>query len=299
MMEVSMFLGCMQLPRRWFSLLLCSILLSGSFTDITGEFVEDYQLHLEPFQILLEYDNVSPTTNSDEMLVLETTQRYLSLQLQTTEADFSRLILYQFVRDYVMESRDHFSKIAMNGVVFFSTPNTPTRQSRVQLQIMKDISTDSESYVAMLRAAGLNHVVNATLLSIQGNEMMFENGEMVEMDEAQPADVNEESSRDMGDEMRRRMMLLLCLVVPGSALFLAVVVFMFRFLMTHEINWRASTSRDAKNEDKMWRSNEIHCGDDTGASSKHMGSRKGILPSSDSHEDQDNSSTDLSHDLQV
>ena len=43
------------------------------------------------------------------------------------------------------------------------------------------MSTDANAYVNILRSNGMEHVVNATLLSMQGNEMMYQDGEMVEM----------------------------------------------------------------------------------------------------------------------
>ncbi|KAL3920181.1 MAG: hypothetical protein SGILL_003391 [Bacillariaceae sp.] len=216
----------------------------------------EYEMALQPFQVFLEYDDSFPMAKSDEMVVLSSTQSFLSAQLETTEPDFVRIMLYQYVRDYVMETQEHYSKIAMNGMVFFSSSITEDLRSRVVNQIFKSLSTSSTAYVDILRSNGMNHVVNATLLSMQGNEMMYQNGEMVEMNNPGSIEYETEepisaSSRDMGNDMKNKV-LLLCLIVPVAAILLAAAVFALRF--AREVNWRGGPTHD----ENLWQHKEIH-----------------------------------------
>jgi hypothetical protein len=268
--------------RRLFSLVRCIGVIISANVVVGQEGYDDvveYKMALQPFQIRLEYNNMLPVANSEEMLVLNATQYYLSSQLKETEADFARLVLYQFVRDYVMmESGDHFSKIAMNGLVVLTSPSNPAREVRLQNLIMESLSAKSDMYIRELQLAGLTNVINATLLSMQGNEIVYQDGAMVEMDESEQTDEDDQegdNARDMEDDMRRRMTLLLCLLVPSSVLFLALTVFICRW--SKEVNWKPTTlkRRQQTQEDKAWQSREIHPIDSISSSTKE-GTNKGI-----------------------
>ncbi|KAG7372194.1 hypothetical protein IV203_018337 [Nitzschia inconspicua] len=235
---------------------LTSVVLGDQIAS-NQTFSIDYEMSLRPFQVLLQYDDSFPMPKSDEMIVLSSTQQYLTTQLQKSEPDFLRITLYQYVRDYVMESREHFSKIAMNGMAFFSSPITEDLKSRIQNDVFTKLSADSDQYVSILHEKGMEHVVNATLLSIQGNEMTYEDGKMIEMSvPEQSKDVSEGLSRDMGDDMRNKVVLL-CLLVPGFAILAIATVFLVR--MAREINW----SYSARNE-SLWQQKEMSRRDDLG-----------------------------------
>lgn len=73
---------------------------------------------------------------------------------------------------------------------------------------------------------------------------------MVEMSEPEPElppgeqqQPSEDVSRDMGDAMRNKV-LLLCLLVPGLAIVAAAIVFVVR--MAREINWSCSQSNESQ-----------------------------------------------------
>ncbi|KAL3899465.1 MAG: hypothetical protein SGARI_006452 [Bacillariaceae sp.] len=139
----------------------------------------------------------------------------------------------------------------MNGMVFFASPITDELRNKVIQQIVyKSMATDSQGYVETLRANGMEHVANATLLSMQGNEMQYnqDNGEMVEMNSDNGSDsddleatnattttVTTISSRDMGDDMKNKV-LLLCLILPVIVIVLAAAVFALRFAR-EGVNW--------------------------------------------------------------
>lgn len=153
-----------------------TVIVRGDDQSISAQL--KYEMPLQPFQVLLQYDDSFPMPKSDEMIVLSSTQYYLASQLQDSEPDFLRIVLYQYVRDYVMEeSRQHFVKVAMTGTVSFSSPTTEERTDRVQNSLFMKMSADADEYVSILHEEGMDHVVNATLLSIQGNEVMYENGQ--------------------------------------------------------------------------------------------------------------------------
>jgi hypothetical protein len=236
------------------SVRLCSIMsflllmfLSRVVEASSETFVIEYEVALEPFQVLLEYDDSFPMPKADEMTVLRSTQYYLTIQLQSSEPHFKRIVLYQYVRDYVMESREHFAKIAMNGIVFFASPITEDSKRRVLNLILKKLSNDSDQYIALLHEEGMNHVVNVTLLSIQGNELTYENGNMV-VNTDSVAVTGEELSRDMGGNMQKNV-LLLCLLVPGLAVTVVAVGFLVR--MAREIVW----TRSPQNQN-LWQTKE-------------------------------------------
>jgi hypothetical protein len=216
-------------------LLSRAVEISSDETVSKETFLIEYEMTLEPFQVLLEYDDNFPMPKSDEMIVLSSTQFYLTTQLQSSEPDFQRIVLYQYVRDYVMESREHFAKIAMNGIVFFASPITEDFKSRILSRIFQKLSDEAHQYIAVLHEEGMNHVVNVTLLSIQGNKLMYENGKMVVKTEPE---TSAELSRDMGNDMQKNV-LLLCLLVPGLAVTAAAVGFLVR--MGREIKWSCST----------------------------------------------------------
>jgi hypothetical protein len=261
--------------RRWtlIALLIFYTVLSLSATLATAQdnnappkdrttrkdstFSIEYEMTLEPFQVFLEYDDKFPMAKSDEMVVLSSTQSFLSSQIEETEPDFVRLVLYQYVRDYIMETQGHYSKIAMNGMVFFASPITDDLRSRVVNQIFRNMSADSNVYVDILRSNGMNHVVNATLLSMQGNEMMYQDGAMVEMindpestgSETEASLTNATITRDMGNDMKNTV-LLLCLIIPVAVILLAATVFILRF--AREVNWSG-----VSHDEKLWHCHEV------------------------------------------
>jgi hypothetical protein len=110
---------------------------------------------------------------------------------------------------------------------------------------MESLSAKSDMYIRELQLAGLTNIINATLLSMQGNKMVYQDGAMVKMDESEQSDEDDQegdNSRDMED-MRWRMTLLLCLLVPSSVLFLALKVFLCRW--SKEVNWKPTTQETA------------------------------------------------------
>jgi hypothetical protein len=239
---------------------------SAAVDDDDSFNVVEYEMALQPFQIRLEYNNMLPVADSEEMLVLNSTQFYLSSILKGAQPDFSRLLLYQFVRDYVMmESKDHFSKIAVNGMVLFTSPNNSSRQTGVQNEIMKSLSLNSDRYIKSLQSAGMTNIINSTLLSMQGNEIIYQDGTMVEMDESQQIDDDqEENPRDMGVDVRMRMTLLICLVIPGSVVSVALMVFIYRW--AKQVNWKSTSGRSE--DDKVWQRRDLYAIDFTSSSSQ-------------------------------
>jgi hypothetical protein len=238
-------------------------------TDVDLDYRIEYDMGLEPFQVLLEYDDTFPMATSDEMVILGSTQYYLSSQMEETETDFTQLILYQYVRDYVMESRLHFAKIAMNGVISFSSQITPDLRSRVLNRILESLSSGSHLYVDLLHMNGMTHVVNSTLLSIQGNEIVYSDGHIVEMPQSGMEEDTQEISRDMGHGMRNKV-LFLCLLVPAIVIVVTVAVFALR--LVREMNWKRS---EAISDKLWWRNNEADsrqrgrkCDSETGYSSR-------------------------------
>jgi hypothetical protein len=246
---------------RWLSIVpsFLTLLLSRT-VDVSSDrnvskqsFLIEYEMSLEPFQVLLKYDDSFPMRKSDEMILLSSTQYYLTTQLQLSEPDFQRIVLYQYVRDYVMESREHFAKIAMNGIVFLASPITEDFKSRMLDRIFQKLGDDSDQYIAVLHEEGMNHVVNVTLLSIQGNELAYENGKMVVKTGPEAASKQDEKlSRNMGGDMQKNV-LLLCLLVPGLAVTSAAVGFLVR--MAREITWNFSTHNE-----NLWQSKGNHYG---------------------------------------
>jgi hypothetical protein len=219
----------------------------------------EYEVPLEPFQIHLQYDDSDRMAKSDEMMVLNSTQKYLTARLHEREPGFSHLFLYQFVRDYVLDFQGHYSKIAMNGIAHFDTSMSATRQREVQAVIMVSLTGDKvEQYIGVLHSAGMTHVVNATLLSMNGNPMVNRDGPIVESSsdgkDQQVQHGKNENTRDMDDDMRR-MTLLLCLLVPGIAMLFAAVVYACRSV--NEINWKHA----AVEPQYTWRIREIRISD--------------------------------------
>jgi hypothetical protein len=280
------------------------------------------KLDLQPFQIKLEYDDDikeqdignTPSLSSmqrqsiDEMVILNSTQSYLSKCLSKSLPNFSYLMLYQFVRDYVVDSDDggdaagstnrgdqainhqHYSKIAMNGIIYFSptgsntgakaTSTITTRPDDVQVLLLQNLLGDNVTkYVDVLHANGMLNVVNATLLSIEGNEFPYRDGQIVEAGQEIPAPTTSGSgdgiitiptvtTMDMDDDMMRRMTLMLCLLIPGAFLFLAAAVFCCR--SAREINW-IPTWRKAEH-DLVWQTSQHVSHDEFERNKKRMDS---------------------------
>ncbi len=248
---------------RWMALVgwtLVSVRYQGLVRSAALDDVQ-YEVPLEPFQILLYYDNNDPMAMSDEMMVLNSTQSYLTSRLREREPNFSSLFLYQFVRDYVAYSQDHFSKIAMNGIAYFDFPMSASRQKEVQGQVMDSLMGEKGvQYVDFLYSNGMTHVVNATLLSIQGNEIVYREGQIVESSNGLEDQGNDEleNTRDMDDDDMRMMTLLLCLLVPGIAMLIAATVYACR--SAREINWKHTNLKTAELQ-STWKSREFRVTD--------------------------------------
>jgi hypothetical protein len=116
---------------------------------------------------------------------------------------------------------------------------------------------------------GMTHVVNSTLLSIQGNEIVYSDGHIVEMPQSGMEEDTQEISRDMGHGMRNKV-LFLCLLVPAIVIVVTVAVFALR--LVREMNWKRS---EAISDKLWWRNNEADsrqrgrkCDSETGYSSR-------------------------------
>jgi hypothetical protein len=176
----------------------------------------------------------------------------LSKILDTRIPSFSRLALFQFVRDY--PESQHYAKVAIGGTAFFFDRNielseVPEVQTEINLSF---VGENMITFVTALRDAGMTHIVNATLMSVDGSEIEYRDGEMVEMGGS--ADSSEysdsDSEREMSDDMRM-MTILLSFCIPGAVLCLACAVFACRSV--REIRWKApKTSPEAP----VWHSSE-------------------------------------------
>lgn len=220
-----------------------------------------YDVPLQPFQILLRHDNKNPMATSDEMKVLNSTQYYLSSRLKDREPGFSNLLLYQFVRDFV--DNDHFSKIAMSGIIYFTIPIGATHQRDLQAQIMDSLMGHNlDQYVDVLYSNGMTHIVNATLLSIKGIEMVYWEGRIVEnathlwVEDSQGENEYDEATRDtMDDDDKRKMTTLLCLLIPGIAILMTCTLYVWR--SASEINWKQTNQKMTAEVESAWQSREF------------------------------------------
>jgi predicted RNA-binding protein with PUA-like domain len=211
----------------------------------------EYEVQLDPFQLYLQYDDNDSMSSTDEMMVLTTTQDYLSKMLETRTLSFSRLALFQFVRDY--PESQHYAKVAIGGTAFFFEQNM--EPSEVQTEIyLNFVGENMITFVTALRDAGMTHIVNATLMSVDGSEMEYRDGEMVGVGGS--ADSSEytdsDSEREMSGDMRM-MTILLSLCIPGAVLCLACTVFACRSV--REIRWKTPKTTP---EAPVWQSSE-HC----------------------------------------
>jgi hypothetical protein len=193
---------------------------------------EVFEVPVDPYQLVLQYDDSDPMSSGDEMMILSTTQDYLSSILQLTEPSFSRLALFQFVRDY--PESQHYVKVALSGTVYFSKRSVQIEDIQTDI-LMSFVGRNMLNFVEALRDAGMTHIVNGTLMSIEGNEMDYRDGEMVQMGISEDeSEFIEDSDREMSDDMRM-MTLLLSLLIPGAVVCLACSVFACRFI--REVNW--------------------------------------------------------------
>jgi hypothetical protein len=192
---------------------------------------EEYAVHLLPFQLQVEYDDIDKMSNNDEMMLLRTTQTYLTSVLLESAPHFSRLTFYQFVRDYTDASR-HFAKVAFSGIAFFSVH--AMEQDAMQSEIMLSfLDKNMTSFVGLLQDSGMTHIMNATLMSIEGNEIEYQDGKVVEILDTDES-IEQVSKRQMSGDMKI-MTILLSLAIPGGIIFLACLVCAFRSI--REVKW--------------------------------------------------------------
>jgi hypothetical protein len=267
--------------RRWCSTLRQVVLIVavaiGHLHVVAGQ--EEDKLPLQPFQIRLHYNDLTPMKPSDEMMILNSTMYYLSSRLSMSLPDFSNLMLYQFVRDYVVgdqQQKDHYSKVAMNGIIYFtgSSDNDQSTVTRrpddVQTILLENLLGENvTSYIDVLHESGMMNVVNVTLLSIEGNELVYRDGQIFEVggETSSPSQQTTAGggipvatvTLDMDEAMMRRMTLLLCLLIPGVFIFMASAVFVCR--SAREINWR-SRPRKSEHVDSVWQTSQHYQDDD-------------------------------------
>ena len=211
---------------------------------------EEYGITIDPFQVMIMYNTNVAMSDDDEMSVLTTTQSYLSSVLSTKEQNFSRLMLYQYVRDY--PEVEHYAKVAFGGVAYFfgSSMEKDSMRTELWLSLMGQNST---KFVLALQDAGMKNVVNATLMSIDGNELGMKDGIIVEMDDDNDKNsTNADTSfdRSMSEDDMTMMTLLLSLLIPGGILSLACTVCLVRSV--REINWTKGTNTD----DTLWQTSQ-------------------------------------------
>ena len=82
---------------------------SSSSSQSTSTSSQEFELPLSPFQLHLDLNTSSAMSSGEEMMLLSVTQAYLSSVLKQIEPNFSRLALYQFVRDF---HNLYYSKVA-------------------------------------------------------------------------------------------------------------------------------------------------------------------------------------------
>ena len=210
---------------------------------------EEYGITIDPFQVMIMYNTNEAMSDDDEMSVLTTTQSYLSSVLSTKEQNFSRLMLYQYVRDY--PEAEHYAKVAFGGVAYFfgSSMEKDSMRTELWLSLMGQNST---KFVLALQDAGMKNVVNATLMSIDGNELGMQDGIIVEMTDDNDNSTSADTSfdRSMSDDDMTMMTLLLSLLIPGGILCLACTVCLVRSV--REINWTKGTNTD----ETLWQTSQ-------------------------------------------
>lgn len=204
----------------------------------------EYEVPLAPFQLYLEYDIGDTMSNRDELMVLNATQAYLSSVLKENEPTFSRLALYQFVRDY--PESIHYAKVAVSGSAYFFDDEMKPKLMEDEM-MLSFLGENIENYIDALKEVGMAHVVNAKVMSIEGNDLEYVDGEIVKVggadEETETGDDAITSDREMSKDMRM-MTLLLSLLIPGVALCLACSVFALR--SSREIKWsKPKTSPEA------------------------------------------------------
>lgn len=231
--------------------ILVTTILANTVDDENNVFDQGGELmamELHPFQLYLKCDGRNTITSGDEMMVLSTTREYLSLLLQEREPSFSRLSLYQFTR---YPETGNFAKVAMSGELYFFKRSIQIQNVHKDI-MMSFVEPNMVNFVEALQNAGMAHIVNASLMSIEGDKMGYSDGEVVKMNDSEENDELsiEDNDREMSDDMRR-ITIFLSLLIPGSVLFLACAVASCRFL--REVNWKASkTTPDAS----MWQNRQ-------------------------------------------
>jgi hypothetical protein len=217
--------------------------MQGLVTSRNGNVFDqeaEYEIRVNSFQLYIQSDDSDELTNNDEMMILATTQAYLWSVLEKSQSSFARLSLFQFVRNY--PESQHYAKVALSGNAYFFTRSVSSED--VQLEIMLSfVGENMDDFVTVLQEAGVARVVNATLMSVEGNEMDYEDGKMVQEGDSFNEIEEFASDREMGDDMRM-MTILLSLLIPGAVICLACAVFAWRSI--REINWKApKTTPDA------------------------------------------------------
>ena len=238
---------------------------------------DEYEIALQPFQLKLKYNNNSSAlTSEDEMTILETAQSFVTDQLSDEFSSFLRLAFFQYVRDFP-ETEERFSKVAWGGFTFFYEPNIdPTLvQTEIYLSFLGDNKLD---FLSTLHTAGLESVVNVSLMSIDGTELEYRDGTIAPVIQPSAPSAPEEtgiskpseddisiddpttttikSNREtMGGDGVWKKTILLSLLIPLVVLCFACSVHAYRSLK--EINWEDN----AGNEDaSVWHSSKYSNG---------------------------------------
>lgn len=205
----------------------------------------EYEVPLVPFQLYLEYDIGDTMSNRDELMVLTATQAYLSSVLKESEPNFSRITLYQFVRDY--PESIHYAKVAVSGSAYFFDDEMKQELMENEM-LLSFLGENIEKYIDALQEVGMKDVVDAKVMSIDGNDLEYVDGEIVKMgvddEDTETGDDAITSDREMSGDMTM-IALLLSLLIPGVVLCVACSVFALR--SSREIKWsKPKTSPEAK-----------------------------------------------------
>ena len=227
---------------------------SSSSSQSTSSSSQEFELPLSPFQLHLDLNTSSAMSSGEEMMLLSVTQAYLSSVLKQIEPNFSRLALYQFVRDF---HNLYYSKVAFGGMAYFFGQAMNSSQMHIDL-MLSFMGQNATKFLTRLQDSGISQIINVTLISIDGKAMDYLDGKIVEMGASNASNGNETgnlsggvsqpnsgsvSSREMSGDMRM-MTLLLSLLIPGVVFCLACAIYVMR--SAREINWsKARTSPDA------------------------------------------------------
>lgn len=237
----------------------------------------EFEIVLDPFQLELRFDNDqslarSAMTSRDEMIILETAQTFLSERLHDTISTFSRLALFQYVRDFPIEEKQHVAKAAFGGFAFFSMPNMDP--ASVQLEIYLSFLGEMKmTFVQALLDAGLEDIVNVTLMSIDGTEMEYRDGTLQPVGQTSSfsstpsSTISDDDSHDdpastdshvklRGENSIWIKTIVISLLIP--AVIFCIVLTIYGYRVAREINWDAANNNTAIHPDSCWQSSEYN-----------------------------------------